>query len=130
MIWKYLKQINKSWLLPLSFDNISQKYTRLSIPTKLSEYLISGVPTLVFSPSSSALYKFCSNYNCAYLINEKSEKIVSNSLEKLINSDNLYKSISKRAIEVAKTKLSKRIILNNFEKKFKEISNIKFFSHE
>ena len=108
-------------LLPLSFDNISEKYTRLSIPTKLSEYLISGVPTLVFSPSSSALYKFCSTYNCAYLINNKSEKIVSYSLDELRNSDELYESISKRAIEVANERLSKEVIVSNFETKLKEI---------
>ena len=110
-------------LLPLSFDKISEKYAKLSIPTKLSEYLVSGVPTIVFSPPSSALSKFCTTYNCAYLINKKSESIISNSLDELRGSDVLYEFISKRAIEVANEKLSKEIILSNFEKKFKEILN-------
>jgi glycosyltransferase involved in cell wall biosynthesis len=41
-------------LLPVNFDDASIRYIRLSMPTKVPSYLVSGTPVLVYGPSSVA----------------------------------------------------------------------------
>ena len=47
-------------LLPLDFTKTGFKYSQYSIPTKASEYMISGTPIIVFAPKETAISKFCS----------------------------------------------------------------------
>jgi len=108
-------------LLPLSFDKISLSYTKLSLPTKLSEYLISGVPTVVFAPAPSAVYQFCATNRCAHLIGRKSSQEVRRSVEYLRNSEEYYSVLSERGREVAIKKLSREVVLRDFEKMIKEV---------
>jgi len=62
-----IPEISKSYdalLLTLGFSKRSKEYTRLSMPTKLSEYLCSGVPVILYCPSNIALAKYLSSNDC------------------------------------------------------------------
>src|SRR5260221_9876412 len=41
-------------LLPVNFDDHSMRYIRLSMPTKVPSYLVSGTPVLVYGPAEAA----------------------------------------------------------------------------
>ncbi|MBS4058265.1 MAG: glycosyltransferase [Bacteroidales bacterium] len=56
-------------LLPISFNYEDVIFAKHSIPTKLSEYLISGVPVIVLAPKNIALSEFVSINNCGFCIN-------------------------------------------------------------
>lgn len=53
--------------LPLGFSKQSRRYVRLSMPTKLSEYLASGKPIILYCPKEIALSKYLVDKNCAVM---------------------------------------------------------------
>lgn len=46
-------------VLPISFEEENFRWLRLSMPTKLPEYLGSGTPTLIYGPRGCAPVEFC-----------------------------------------------------------------------
>ena len=65
--------------LPLDFDQNSIQFAKFSMPTKASEYMISGTPILLFAPSETYLYQHA-------LINNWAKIVGDYSLEKLIEA--------------------------------------------
>lgn len=53
-------------VLPMDFDNKSLAYIKYSMPTKVPEYMISGVPIFVLAHEITALYKYASSENWAF----------------------------------------------------------------
>lgn len=53
-------------LLTLGFSKISRKYVRLSMPTKLSEYLAAGIPTVLYCPEEIALSQYLKDKDCVF----------------------------------------------------------------
>lgn len=103
--------------LTLGFDKHSLNYTRLSMPTKLTEYLISKVPILLYCPKEIALYKYCSDNNCAAWSDEGEENLY-NTLKILINNTELQKDISENAYKLALSKHSATKIREDFRDVF------------
>ncbi len=65
-------------LLPLDFNQTGLNYAQFSIPTKASEYMMSGTPIIVFAPAETAISKFCAENDCAYcLTNPEHERNLS-----------------------------------------------------
>ena len=54
-------------VLPMDFYKKSFQYIKFSMPTKVPEYLSTGVPILVFAPSQTALYKYAEEAKWAFL---------------------------------------------------------------
>ncbi len=71
-------------LLPLDFDKESLKFAKLSMPTKMTEYMASGVPVLVIAPEDSAIYQYSKKNRVAFVCNtnniQKIETVVSHIL--------------------------------------------------
>lgn len=103
--------------LTLGFDKHSLNYTRLSMPTKLTEYLISKVPILLYCPKEIALYKYCSDNNCAAWSDEGEENLY-NTLKILINNTELQKDISENAYKLAISRHSATKIREDFRNAF------------
>lgn len=53
-------------VLPMDFDRNSLNYIKYSMPTKVPEYLISGVPIFVLAHEITALYKYAQSENWAF----------------------------------------------------------------
>ncbi|NQU32271.1 MAG: hypothetical protein HQ521_03470 [Bacteroidetes bacterium] len=114
----------KILFLPLGFSDISIRYSQLSIPTKLAEYLISGVPALVYAHKDTALYKFCYQTASAYVVSEKSPPIISFAIKKLIEDKKMNHDIVKNAINVVSSgKISAGSMTDRFEKVFLSLIN-------
>ncbi len=100
--------------LPLSFSKKGLKYVKYSMPTKFPEFLISGVPIILFASEETAVAKFCIKTKSALVISEKSETELSKKIKKLIESKKMYLSFSKAGISTAKSNFTKRYTQNKF----------------
>jgi len=69
--------------LPLPFDR-KQKFTRLSLPSKLSEYLASGSPIIVLAPADTALTDYCYRNDIAYVMTNTNKKYLYSSMKKVL----------------------------------------------
>lgn len=88
--------------LTLGFSKISRAYTRLSMPTKLTEYLASGVPILLHTPREIAVTKYVKQKNSAIICSENSALALEKTLRQLINDSKLRESLTKSALKLAK----------------------------
>ncbi|MEG8947217.1 glycosyltransferase [Rosettibacter firmus] len=84
-------------ILPLDFDKKSIQFARLSMPTKATEYMISGTPTIVFADSKTFLSEHAKKNEWAIVINENNYKILASKILDLYNNEELRKHISKNA---------------------------------
>ena len=88
-------------LLPLEFTETGLKFAQYSIPTKASEYMISGTPILVYAPKETAISKFCFENECGYCVTEYSQKKVMNAIRFLISNEEYRKKLSHNAVRLA-----------------------------
>lgn len=105
-------------ILPLSFNDNDIAFSRLSIPTKLSEYLISGVPVILFAPKETAAYKFVVETNSAFVIDTPVTTDVAVRLRQFFSDENKQYEISKNARMVANQNFSSEIIDYKFSSLF------------
>lgn len=56
--------------LPYDFSEKSLRFIRYSMPTKASEYMVSGTPVLIFAPSDTALARYAEEYRWAKVVTE------------------------------------------------------------
>lgn len=91
--------------LPLSFKKRSIKYTRLSISTKLSEYMATGRPLLVYAPENIAITEFVRDNACAFIVTKKNEEILVKEVISILTArKEEVKSIVNKALEIAREK--------------------------
>jgi glycosyltransferase involved in cell wall biosynthesis len=103
-------------LLPLDFDDYSVQFAQLSMPTKASEYMISGTPVLVFADSSTFLAKHANDWRWAYVVSENSEKMLTDAIILLKTNIELRSRIAKSAILYATKYEDSRIINEEFRR--------------
>ena len=90
-------------VLPIDFTKSGIKYAKYSVSTKTSEYMISGVPILLFAPEEVALTAYAKKNKCMYSVSENNEDGLFDGFMELINNYNLRVTIAQKAIEVAKS---------------------------
>ena len=88
-------------VLPLDFDKRALKFAKLSMPTKASEFMVSGTPVLVFAPQQTALAKYADKHKWAYLVTDTKEEIILNALKELYNNYTLRETLGERAKNLA-----------------------------
>lgn len=99
-----IPQLMKSYdalFLTLGFSEISRKYVRLSMPTKLTEYLVSGIPILLYCPEEIALSKYVSTYGAAVVCNQPDKRVLQQYLLNMIHSDEYNECIVNRARDLS-----------------------------
>ncbi len=102
--------------LPLDFSKNSTKFTKLSMPTKASEYLISGVPILIYAPYQSELFRHFEKHKLAFVIGERSLDKLQNGISKLVKDTEYRTKISNNAVEYAKANYNAEIVRERFFK--------------
>lgn len=83
--------------LPFSFEERMRHVIETSFPTKLAEYLASGVPILVHGPPNSTVARYCRENECALVVDESSPQALLAAVERLLADGELRKSLSERA---------------------------------
>ena len=102
-------------LLPLDFTKIGLKFAKLSIPTKASEFMLSGTPVLVFAPAETAVSNFFSVNKCGYCITEPDKAKIEEGLRILIKDEEYRTKISMNAVRLAKERFDSKKVRNKFQ---------------
>jgi glycosyltransferase involved in cell wall biosynthesis len=103
-------------ILPLDFDRDGIRFTRFSIPTKLSEYMISGVPILIYADSKTALAKYALNAGCAYVVTNNDSETLKSAVKELFLNSSLRKQLAEKAKKVVLQNDNAEIVKENFRK--------------
>jgi glycosyltransferase involved in cell wall biosynthesis len=104
-------------LLPLSFEDNYVRVTRLSMPTKTSEYMISGTPILVYAHPDTALNKYASEYEWGYVVSERTCDAIKSAIMDLYSDKDLRKRLGERAISLAQKRHSLHEVSRDFASK-------------
>ena len=110
-------------LLPVNFDAKTIKLTLFSMSTNIPEFIISGVPVILFAPEEIAMVKSANKYGWAYTITNDNLEDVKNSLIKIIENKELQTNIIEKAELFSKQFYNpveiQKIFLNNLSGRLK-----------
>ena len=80
------------FVVPSTFDSDLANEYSFSIPTKLSELLASGRPTIIYGPDIMEAHRFCKDNDCGYLIDQRSVDMLMKTLIEIM--ENYRESLS------------------------------------
>ena len=106
-----------------SFDAKSKASTRLSISTKIFEYLAAAKPIFAYGPNDIASMQYLENTGASINCYDKDNGILQSSLKRLLDSPYLRSELAKRGALFAKLYCDPQRIRNNFINEIKKISN-------
>lgn len=110
-------------LLPMDFDRKGLSFLHLSMPTKVPEYMVTGVPVFVFADKSTALYKYASLNNWAFVNSENVESALIEKLENIIYNQKAREEMGNRAHNIAYQNHEASKIREEFSNYFIELLN-------
>jgi glycosyltransferase involved in cell wall biosynthesis len=104
--------------LPLDFDTIGIRFAQFSMPTKASEYMISGTPILVYADKRTALAKYALKDKWAYVVTENNELVLRQALNELYADLSLRNELAETAMKIAIQNEDALVIREKFRKAF------------
>lgn len=110
-------------LIANDFDSQSINYLRYSMPTKASEYMISGTPILVYSSNQTSVYHFFSKHECGYCVSVQSEEEIIKAIKFLIENEEYRKRISEKAVKIAMEKFDAFSVRKQFQSRLINLIN-------
>lgn len=103
-------------LLPLDFSESGLRFSRFSMPTKASEYMMSGTPILVYAPEETAISQFCRKNECAHCVNSTDEEELAESLDLISQNRKYREQLAHNAMNYAKELFDVRVVRKEFQK--------------
>jgi glycosyltransferase involved in cell wall biosynthesis len=103
-------------LLANDFDPHGIKYLRFSMPTKASEYMISGTPVLLYTPEIAAVSKFFSMNECGHCITKQNREEIINGIHQLVNDEEYRKKLSNSAVRLAMERFNANTVRDDFQR--------------
>ena len=116
--------------LPLDFSRDGIKYAKYSMPTKASEYMISGTPILVYSPAETAISEFFIQNECGYCVTTNSSNELVIAVEFLIDNEKYRNKISSNAVYIAMDRFDVSKVRSGFQKLLVNLKNTLKDVHE
>ena len=107
--------------LPLDFDDKSIGYAKLSMPTKASEYMVSGTPILLYAPKKMGITISATKHEWAKVVSNRSNQELTNTIINLLEDKINYKTLSDRAYKFS----IKNFNAANIRERFRNILTIK-----
>jgi glycosyltransferase involved in cell wall biosynthesis len=101
-------------ILPYDFTRESIKYVQFSMPTKASEFMISGTPIIIFAPGVTAIAKNAKEYNWAKLVTINSVNELSKAIVELIQDKEERQRIAQNAKRIAEDKFNSVKVTHDF----------------
>ncbi len=105
-------------LLPQDFDKKSVQFLKYSFPTKVSEYMISGTPILVYGDEITGLTQYVKKYKWGYVVTENKKETLVKAINELYNDLQLRQTLAERAQKIAVENEDAVIVTDNFRKSF------------
>jgi glycosyltransferase involved in cell wall biosynthesis len=100
--------------LPYDFSKESIKFIKYSMPTKASEYMMSGTPIIIFAPEVTAVVKYAQKGNWAKVVTENNIDTLADVIKNLVQSENDREEIAQNAIRIAETNHNSFTVRNHF----------------
>jgi glycosyltransferase involved in cell wall biosynthesis len=88
-------------LLPVNFDAHSVRYIRLSMPTKVPSYLVSGTPILVYGPSGVAQVEYARSAGWGHVVDGPDRAALVGAIRRLAGDTVLRRELSATATRIA-----------------------------
>lgn len=102
-------------LLANDFSTQGIQYLKFSMPTKASEYMISGTPVLVYTPPLAAVSEFFSRNDCGYCLIVQGHDEIIKAIETLIGNKELRERLSRNAVNLAKERFEAEKVRCDFQ---------------
>lgn len=107
-------------ILANDFTKEGLRLLKYSMPTKVSEYMISGTPILLYAPEETAISKFFLQNKCGFCVTERNTAKVTDALNTLIYNQDYRKMISNAAVKLAHDKFDKEKVRKEFQRLLNE----------
>ena len=91
-------------ILPYDFSTKAIKYIQYSMPTKASEFMVSGTPVIVFAPEVTAVVKYANEHGWAKVVTKNHYQELAHALEQLVLQQSERERIASNAIRVAESR--------------------------
>jgi glycosyltransferase involved in cell wall biosynthesis len=101
-------------VIPINFEPADFSFVRLSLPTKLPEYLASGTPTLVYGPAGAAPVEFCARHKVGSVLTERSVSKLAEFFESFWRNRERFRQNAIRDREFIRANFSARAVRKKF----------------
>jgi glycosyltransferase involved in cell wall biosynthesis len=88
-------------LLPVNFDPATIRMVRYSMPTKVPEYLVSGVPILLYGPAGIAQIAYAEGAGWGLTVTQPTPALLDTALQRIVEDRSLRQQLVGRARETA-----------------------------
>jgi glycosyltransferase involved in cell wall biosynthesis len=105
--------------LPLGFSEKSIKATMFSMPTKTAEYLISGVPIIVYAPMQTSLARYAKEERWGYLVDNSKTEVLKSAIRNIYSNIDLRRLLGTKAIQTAMKNHDSIKVRNEFREMFR-----------
>lgn len=102
-------------ILPYDFSRKSIQFIQYSMPTKASEYMVSGTPIIVFAPPETALVKYAAQHHWATIVTENQVSSLSNIINQLVSEKSFRQTIANNAKKLAEKRHSSTVVRAAFK---------------
>ena len=102
-------------LLPVNFDAHSVRYIRLSMPTKVPSYLVSGTPILVYGPSGVAQVDYAREVGWGHVVDRPGRTALASAIKRLAGDLTLRRELSAAARRLAAGRHDSTIVRTGFQ---------------
>jgi hypothetical protein len=104
-------------LLPLTFSQRYHHVIKVSFPTKVAEYMASGIPILFLIPEFVALHDFVTKFQFGYLVDKLETDKLNSLFDHLITEENInFRDLKARDLAIEKFDINK--VASDFKKVF------------
>jgi glycosyltransferase involved in cell wall biosynthesis len=101
-------------VLPVDFDERSIRFLKYSFQTKISEYMISGTPVLVYAPAVTATARYALKYGWAYVVTDRNDAELEKAITDLISDADLRKRLGEKGKQIAKENEDSQLVREKF----------------
>lgn len=101
-------------LLPVNFAPSAIRMVRYSMPTKVPEYLVSGVPVLLYGPDGIAQIDYATNAGWGYVVARRDEAALDKGIRRIVEDRALRQDLVARARSVAASRHDSAKVRNAF----------------
>lgn len=102
-------------LIANDFDKKGIDFLKYSMPTKVSEYMISGTPILLYASSETAISRFFTDNECGCCVTEQKSVKLNDAIKLLITDMEYRRRISKNAVNLALELFDANRVRNEFQ---------------
>ncbi|MCX5844633.1 MAG: glycosyltransferase [Deltaproteobacteria bacterium] len=100
-----------------SFFKKNALYTRLSLSTKIPQYLAAGLPVLAYGPADVASCRYVGDYECGKVVGERDSKALSKAIYELASNPELRLQLGRNSWNVA----NERHNIHKEQERFREV---------